>query len=143
VPVSLDDASCVSIPASILSEIAQLNPDQSKHVQTELKKITSANYTPAKLVYEQYGDIKVFRCGDEMRLFGVVLENIDVVDEFDHLVILLGVSEHEYEQAGVTKKQAQEVQQAFGKVDSETAFWNQMNGRVFDEDDINSLFEPD
>ena len=140
-PVSLDDESRVSIPRSVLSEIAALNHTQSEHVQAELKKITAAGYTPTKFVYKQYGDLKVFRCGDEVRIFGIVLENIGVVGGFDHLVILLEVSEHDYQQAGVTKSQAQEMQQTFGRISSEEEFWDNLDGVVFDEDDIDELFE--
>ena len=140
-PVSLDDESRVSIPRAVLSEIAALNHTQSEHVQAELKKITAAGYTPTKFVYKQYGDLKVFRCGDEVRIFGIVLENIELVEGFDHLVILLEVSEHEYQQAGVTKSQAQDMQQTFGKISSEEEFWDNLDGIVFDEDDIDDLFE--
>ena len=140
-PVSLDDESRVSIPRSVLSEIAALNHTQSEHVQAELKKITAAGYTPTKFVYKQYGDLKVFRCGDEVRIFGIVLENIGVVEGFDHLVILLEVSEHDYQQAGVTKSQAQEMQQTFGRISSEEEFCDNLDGVVFDEDDIDELFE--
>lgn len=140
-PVSLDDESRVSIPRSVLSEIAALNHTQSEHVQAELKKITAAGYTPTKFVYKQYGDLKVFRCGDEVRIFGIVLENIGVVEGFDHLVILLEVSEHDYQQAGVTKSQAQEMQQTFGRISSEEEFWDNLDGVVFDEDDIDDLFQ--
>lgn len=140
-PVSLDDESRVSIPRAVLSEIAALNHTQSEHVQAELKKITAAGYTPTKFVYKQYGDLKVFRCGDEVRIFGIVLENIELVEGFDHLVILLEVSEHDYQQAGVTKSQAQDMQQTFGKISSEEEFWDNLDGIVFDEDDIDDLFE--
>ncbi|ERG92889.1 MAG: hypothetical protein J07HQW1_02938 [Haloquadratum walsbyi J07HQW1] len=140
-PVSLDDESRVSIPSSVLTEIAALTRTQSEHVQTELQKITSAGYTPSKFVYKQYGDLKVFRCGDDVRMFGVILENIEVVDEFDHLVILLEVSEHDYQQAGVTKTQAREIQRRFGTIESEDEFWDELEGSVFDYDDITSIFE--
>lgn len=142
-PVSLDHESRVSIPSSALTEIAALNRTQSEHVQTELQKITSAGHTPSKFVYKQYGDLKVFRCGDEVRMFGVILENIGVVDDFDHLVILLEISEHDYQQAGVSRTQAQEIQRAFGTIESEGEFWNELEGAVFDQDDINSLFDDD
>jgi len=142
VAVPLDDKSRVSIPSSVLSEIAALTPRQAEHIQTELRKITAANYTPSKLVYKQYGDLKVFRCGDEMRLFGVILEDLDIVNKFDHLVILLEVSEHEYEQAGVSKHQARDIQQTFSHIDSKEEFWSRLNGAVFNENDINSLFDP-
>lgn len=138
--VPLDEESRVSIPASVLGEIADLTREQSKHVQTELKKITSAEYTPSKFVYKQYGDLKVFRCGDVVRIFGVILENLDIVDDFDHLVIVLEVSEHDYQQAGVTKEQAREIQRTFGDIDSEEAFWNELESAVFDETDIENVF---
>lgn len=140
-PVPLDEESRVSIPTSVLTEIAGLSRTQSEHVQAELKKITSAGYTPSKFVYKQYGDLKVFRCGDEVRMFGVILENIEVVEDFDHLVILLEISEHDYQQAGVTKKQAQEIQQTFGRIDSKEAFWDELDGTVFDRKDIGSIFD--
>jgi hypothetical protein len=141
VVVPLDDESRVSIPASALAEIANLTRSQSKQVETELKKITSANYTPSKFVYKQYGDLKVFRCGDVVRIFGVILENLDVVDDFDHLVIILEVSEHDYQQAGVTKGQAREIQSVFGDIDSEEAFWNELEGTIFDQSDIRNIFD--
>ena len=140
-PTSLSDDSRVSIPKSVLSEISRLSHTQSDQVHTELRKITSAGYTPTKFVYKQYGDLKVFRCGDEIRIFGVIIENIEVIDDFDHLVILLEISEHDYQQAGVTKSQAQEIQQTFGNIESETSFWNNLDGVVFDEDDINEIFD--
>lgn len=139
-PVPLDEDSRVSIPTSVLGEIAELNRTQSKHVQTELKKIRSAGYTPSKFVYKQYGDLKVFRCGGAVRLFGVILENLTIVDEFDHLVILLEVSRHDYQQAGVTKSQAQSIQRRFATMESKTEFWNELDGTVLDENDISSIF---
>lgn len=140
-PVPLDDESRVSIPSAVLTEIAALTRTQSEHVQTELQKITSAGHTPSKFVYKQYGDLKVFRCGDEIRMFGVILENIEAVDDFDHLVILLEVSEHDYQQAGVTKTQAREIQRTFGTIESAEEFWNVLGGAIFDADDINNIFE--
>lgn len=139
--VPLDDESRVVIPKTVLSEIAKLTPHQSKLVQTELEKITAAEYTPAKLVYKQYGDLKVFRCGETLRLFGVILENIEAVDDFDHLVILLEISKHEYEQAGVTRQQAQEIQQTFSAIESEADFRAKLTGEILTEADIRSLFE--
>lgn len=139
--VPLTDDSRVSIPSTVLSEISKLDSRQSKHVETELKKITAVDYTPSKLVYKQYGDLKVFRCGDEIRLFGVILEDIDVVNDFDHLVIFLDISEHDYTQAGVTKQQAREIQEAFSAIKSEDEFWEKLEGAVFDKEDIRSLFE--
>jgi len=124
----------------VLSEIGALTRRKSEHVQTELEKITAAGYTPSKFVYKQYGDLKVFRCGGEVRLFGVILENVEVVNDFDHLVILLEVSEHDYQQAGVTRAQAREIQSTFGAIDSEMGFWDELDGAVFDEDDISSIF---
>jgi len=125
----------------VLTEIAALNRTQSEHVQTELQKITSAGYTPSRFVYKQYGDLKIFRCGDDVRMFGVILGNIEVVNDFDHLVILLEVSERDYQQAGVTKTQARAIQHRFGTVESEGKFWNALEGSVFDYDDITSIFE--
>lgn len=142
-PVPLDEDSRVSIPASVLSEIAALTRQQSEHVQTELEKITTAGYTPSKLVYKQYGDLKVFRCGDQMRLFGVVLEHVAVVEDFDHLVILLEVSEHDYQQAGVTRKQAQEIHNTFASIDSEEAFRDLLDGVILDRNAISSIFDQD
>lgn len=142
-PVPLDEDSRVSIPASVLTEIEALNRRQSEHVQTELEKITAAGYTPSKFVYKQYGDLKVFRCGDVMRLFGVILENVDVVDDFDHLVIVLEVTEHDYQQAGVTRTQAREIHSTFSSIDSEEAFRDELAGVVFDADDIRSIFDRD
>ena len=107
--VSLGDENRVAIPHAVLGEIADLNRNQSEHVQTQLQQITEAGYTPAKLVYKQYGDLKVFRCGDEMRIFGVILENLTYISDFDHVVIVLDVSEHEYEKAGVEKRQARRL----------------------------------
>lgn len=138
--IPLGEECRVSIPTSVLSEIAALTRDQSAHVQTELEKITTAGHTPSKFVYKQYGDLKVFRCGGEVRLFGVILEDVEAVDDFDHLVILLEVSEHEYSQAGVTRGQAQRIQQTFGSIESTEQFWNELDGRVFDADDISSIF---
>lgn len=139
-PVPLDEESRVTIPSSVLGEISRLDRSQSEHVQTELGKITSAGHTPSKFVYKQYGDLKVFRCGDEIRLFGVILENVDVVDSFDHLVILLEVSEHDYQQAGVTRRQAQEIQHTFATIDTETEFRSALEGAVLDADDIDDIF---
>ncbi|WP_132058639.1 hypothetical protein [Halorussus amylolyticus] len=104
---------------------------QSDHVQTQLLEITEAGYTPTKLVYKQYGDLKVFRCGDEMRLFGVVLEDLTYLSEFDHLVILLSVSEHEYERAGVEKRRARQLQTRYAAIDSEADFYEELDGEVF------------
>jgi hypothetical protein len=141
VPVPLDEETRVSIPSSVLAEIAALSHSQSEHVQTELRKITAAGHTPSKFVYKQYGDLKVFRCGETVRLFGVILEHIDIVDSFDHLVILLEISEHDYHQAGVSKTQAQAIQHTFGALESEEAFWNELAGSVFDTADLDSIFE--
>ncbi|MDG5821955.1 hypothetical protein, partial [Natronococcus sp. A-GB7] len=118
----MDDETRVSIPSATLSEIAALNQFQSEYVQTQLLKITEADYTPEKLVYKHYGDLKVFRCGGEVRLFGVILENISVVSDFDHLVILLEVSEHDYSQAGATKSEANRIQTKFGSIHTEEEF---------------------
>jgi len=136
VAFSLDDETRVSIPSSVLTEIASLNRNQSEYVQTQLLKITEAGYTPDKLVYKQYGDLKVFRCGGEMRLFGVIIENISVVSTIDHVVILLAVSEHEYEQAGVEKSQARRLQSEFAAIQTENEFYERLNGRLFDSDDV-------
>lgn len=140
-PVPLGEETRVSIPTSVLSEISDLTRDMSEQVQTELEKITLADHTPTKFVYKQYGDLKVFRCGDVVRLFGVILENVDLVDEFDHLVILLEVVEHDYHHAGVTKEQARDIQSKFGSIDSAEEFRNELDGTVFDENDINSIFQ--
>lgn len=138
--IPLGEDSCVSIPPTVLSEISELDRSQSEAVQAELEKITSAEHAPSKFIYKQYGDLKVFRCGSVIRLFGVVLENIELVDDFDHLVILLEVSEHDYDQAGASKKQAQSIQDAFGDIGSEQEFWDQLEGKVFDNSDISKIF---
>lgn len=78
----------------------------------------------------------MFRCGDEIRLFGVILEDIDVVESFDHLIILLEVSEHDYQQAGVTRRQAQEIQRTFTAIDTAAEFRSALDGAVLDADDI-------
>lgn len=135
-PFSLDDETRVSIPSSTINEIASLNRDQSEYVQTQLLKITEAGYTPDKLVYKHYGDLKVFRCGGEMRLFGVILENISVVPDLDHVVILLEVSEHEYDQAGVEKSQARRLQSEFSGIQSQQEFYHKLDGKLFSSDDI-------
>lgn len=140
-PVPLDEDARVSIPSSVLSELSALNRSQSEHVRTELRKITSAGHTPSKFVYKQYGDLKVFRCGDEVRLFGVILEDVAVVDEFDHLVVLIEVSEHDYEQAGVTKQQARELQETFASLDSAAEFWDELDGAVLDSSDLDAIFD--
>lgn len=134
--VSLDDENRVAIPPSVLGEIADLNRNQSEHVQTQLRQITEAGYTPAKLVYKQYGDLKVFRCGDEMRIFGVILENLTYVSGFDHVVIVLDTSEHEYENAGVEKRQARRLQSKYAGIDSEEDFYRELDGELFDASDV-------
>lgn len=139
--VPLDEESCVSIPTSVLADIGALTRSQSEHVQTELEKITTAGHTPSKFVYKQYGDLKVFRCGNTVRLFGVILEYLDFVEDFDHLVILLAVTDHEYQQAGVTKTQAREIQRTFNGIESESEFYDALDGGVFDADDISSIFD--
>ncbi|WP_277556193.1 hypothetical protein [Halobaculum limi] len=142
--IPLDETCCVSIPRSVLGEIAALTRSQSEHVQTELTKLTAADHSPTHFVYKQYGDLKVFRCGGEMRLFGVILENIDIDGiGFDHLVLLLEVSEHDYDQAGVSRGQARKLQGKFGSLDSAEEFWEMLDGAVFDEDEIASIFDSD
>jgi len=74
-------------------------------------------------------------------MFGVVIENIDIVDSFDHLVIVLEISDHDYHQAGVSKTQARAIQNTFGALDSTEAFWNELEGAVFDTTDLDSIFE--
>ena len=135
-PVSLDDENGVVIPPAVLSEIDDLTRDQSEHVQTQLLEITKAGYTPTKLVYKQYGDLKVFRCGDEMRIFGVILESLTYLSNFDHVVILLNVSEHEYEKAGVNKRQARRLQSRYATVESEESFYDELTGEIFDVSDV-------
>lgn len=139
--VPLDEESRVSIPTSVLADIRALTRSQSEHVQTELEKITTAGHTPSKFVYKQYGDLKVFRCGDTVRMFGVILEYFDIVEAFDHLVILLTVTDHEYQQAGVTKSQARDIQRTFSEIESESEFYVTLDGGVFDSDDISSIFD--
>jgi len=136
VAFSLDDNTRVSIPSSVIAEIASLNRDQSEYVQTQLIKITEAGFSPDKLVYKHYGDLKVFRCGGEMRLFGVILENISVVSDIDHVVILLEVSEHDYRQAGVEKRQARRLQSKFAAIQTEQEFYDQLEGKLFTSDDV-------
>lgn len=103
--------------------------------------MTTAEYSPTEFVYKQYGDLKVFRCGDEVRLFGVILEQLAVFDGFDHLVIVLEVSEHDYDQAGVTRGQAQELQETFASIDTRTEFREELTGAVFGSDQIDAIFE--
>lgn len=134
--VSLNDDNRVAIPPSVLGEIAELTRTQSEHVQTQLQQITESGYTPAKLVYKQYGDLKVFRCGDEMRLFGVILENLTYVSDFDHVVIVLDVSEHEYGKAGVEKGRAKRLQDKYANIESEETFYQQLDGELFDTSDV-------
>ena len=131
-PVSLGEKNGVVIPPAVLGEIADLTRNQSEHVQTQLLEITEAGYTPTKLVYKQYGDLKVFRCGDEMRLFGVIIENLTYLSDFDHIVILLNVSEHEYERAGIDKRQARRLQSTYAAIESAEAFYDELTGEVFD-----------
>lgn len=135
-PVSLDEENRVAIPPSVLDEIGELLRERSEQVQTQLLEITEAGYTPTKLVYKQYGDLKVFRCGSEMRLFGVILENLTYLSEFDHLVILLGVSEHEYEKAGIEKRQARRLQNRYANIESDDAFYDELDGDLFDASDV-------
>lgn len=135
-PVSLGEENGVVIPPTVLGEITDLTRDQSEHVQTQLLEITEAGYTPTKLVYKQYGDLKVFRCGDEMRIFGVILENLTYLSDFDNVVILLNVSEHEYEKAGVEKRQARQLQRRYATIESEAEFYDELTGEVFDASDV-------
>ncbi|USZ67927.1 hypothetical protein NGM10_14485 [Halorussus salilacus] len=135
-PVSLDEENRIAIPPSVLGEISDLTREQSEYVQTQLLEITEAGYTPTKLVYKQYGDLKVFRCGDEMRIFGVILQNLAYLSDFDNVVILLGVSEHEYEKAGVEKRQARCVQSRYANIGSEEAFYEELTGELFDTSDV-------
>ena len=138
-PVSLGDENRVAIPHSVLGKIADLTQNQSEHVQTQLLAITEADYTPTKLVYKQYGDLKVFRCGDEMRLFGVILENLTYLSEFDHLVIVLDVSEHEYTRAGVKKQQARRLQGTYSSIESAETFYDELDGELLDASDVRRL----
>lgn len=142
-PVSLDEETRVGIPSSVLGEIASLTRQQSEHVQTQLLKITEANYTPDRLVYKHYGDLKVFRCGAEMRLFGVILEDVSVVPGVDHVVVLLEVSEHEYEQAGVNKIQARRLQTRFAEVQSEDEFRDELDAKLFDATEVRQFLPPE
>jgi hypothetical protein len=136
VPVSLGKENGVVIPPTILSKIADLTREQSEHVQTQLLEITEAGYTPTKLVYKQYGDLKVFRCGDEMRVLGVILEELSYLSNFDHVVILLDVSEHEYEKAGVDKRQARRLQNTYATIESKEAFYDELTGEIFNSSDV-------
>lgn len=138
-PVSLDNENRIAIPPSVLGTIAGLNRTQSEHVQTQFHQITEAGYTPTKLVYKQYGDLKVFRCGGEMRVFGVILENLAYLSDFDHLVIVLAVSEHEYESAGVERRQAQRLQARYATINSEDEFYNELDGELFDSSKVAEL----
>lgn len=135
-PVSLDKENGVVIPPTILSKIADLTREQSEHVQTQLLEITEAGYTPTKLVYKQYGDLKVFRCGDEMRVLGVILEELSYLSNFDHVVILLNVSEHEYEKAGVDKRQARRLQNTYATIESKEAFYDELTGEISNSSDV-------
>jgi hypothetical protein len=136
VPVSHGKENGVVIPPTILSKIADLTREQSEHVQTQLLEITEAGYTPTKLVYKQYGDLKVFRCGDEMRVLGVILEELSYLSNFDHVVILLDVSEHEYEKAGVDKRQARRLQNTYATIESKEAFYDELTGEIFNSSDV-------
>lgn len=138
-PVSLSDENRVAVPPSVLDEVAGLTREMSEHVQTQLLEITEAGYTPEKLVYKQYGDLKVFRCGDEMRIFGVVLEGLSYLSAFDNVVIVLSVSEHDYQTAGVDRRQARTLQSTFGEIDSEEEFYEKLNGTLLDSSDVAEL----
>lgn len=135
-PVTLGEENGVVIPPATLGKIADLTRGQSEHVQTQLLEITEAGYTPTKLVYKQYGDLKIFRCGDEMRIFGVILENLTYLSDFDHVVILLNISAHEYEKAGVDKRQARRLQSTYSAIESEEAFYDELSGEIFDTSDV-------
>lgn len=135
-PIGLDDENRVAIPPSVLGRIADLNRNKSEHVRTQLQQITEAGYTPTKLVYKQYGDLKVFRCGDEMRVFGVILEDLTYVSEFDHVVIVLDVSDHGYESAGVEKRQARRLQSKYAEIESERELYRELDGELFDASDV-------
>lgn len=137
--VSLSDENRVAIPLTVLEQIEDLYPEQAEHVQTQLLEITEAGYTPEKLVYKQYGDLKVFRCGDEMRIFGVILENLAYLEEFDHLVLVIHVSEHDYDRAGVQRKQAQRLQQKYSSIDSREDFYEKLDGVLLDSKDLSGL----
>lgn len=113
-----------------------MHETQAEHVQTQLVEIAEVGYTPTKLVYKQYGDLKVFRCGDEMRLFGVILEHLTYCSDFDHLVIVLDVSAHEYQRAGEIKQQARRLQKKFAAIDSEAALYSELDGTLFDAADV-------
>jgi hypothetical protein len=139
VPVSLGEENRVAIPPEILGKIADLTREQSEHVQTQLLEITAAGYTPAKLVYKQYGDLKVFRCGDEMRTFGVILEHLGYLSAFDNLVIVLDVSEHDYQKAGVEKQKARRLQNKYAAIESESAFYDELDGKLLDSSDVRQL----
>lgn len=137
--MKLGDETRVSIPPTALEGIADLTDEQTGHVLTELVKIAEADYTPTALVYKQYGDLKVFRCGDEMRLFGVIIENLGPYAEFDHLVVLLAVSEHEYKHAGVSKAQARRLQERFTEISSRGEFEQRVSGKLFTAEELRNL----
>jgi hypothetical protein len=89
-------------------------------------------------VYKGYGDLKVFRCGDKMRIFGVVVEDISVVS-FDNLVVILEISEHEYESAGITREQADDLAREYGQATTETEFFDVLDARILDAGDLREL----
>ena len=138
-PVSLADENRVAIPPTVLSQIGDLNRNQSTHVQSKLLEITKAGYTPEKLVYKHYGDLKVFRCGNVVRIFGAILENLTYISDFDHLVILIHISEHDYESAGVERSHANKIQTEYSKINSEKEFYDVLDGDVFDSNMIEEL----
>lgn len=123
----------------MLTKITQLNTDQSEAVQTELVKLADSDYSPSNLIYKHYGDLKVFRCGGEMRVFGVILENLSYISDFDNLVIVIHVSEHDYNQAGVQKSQARKLQAKYGGIDSESEFYNKLDGVLLEASDLREL----
>lgn len=137
--IPLGEECRVSLTPPVLGSIAQLSKTQAEHVQTELCQIVRAGHTPKSLEYKSYGDLSVFRCGDEMRLFGVVLEYVEFMDSFDHLVIIFEVSVHDYDKAGVSRKQAQGLIERFSDIETKQEFYKQLRGDVFDESDILEL----
>lgn len=139
--IPLDTETRIALTPTATSEISNCLSWQKESVHTQLVKIARADHTPDSFVYKQYGDLKVFRCGDVMRLFGVIVENLGSYVEYDHLVIILEVSDHDYDGAGATKQQARALQKRIHDVTSESDLESVVSGKIFTAREIEDLID--
>jgi hypothetical protein len=139
VPHSLDQENRVAIPTSALDSISDLTRRQSEQVQTQLVELADSSYSPTALEYHRYGDLSVFRCGDKIRLFGAVIEAVPGDAPFDNVVVLLTVTEHDYDSVGLSKQQASELRDQFCDVSSEETFRQRLDAPLLSAEEIREL----